>query len=118
MGPFLLTARLFTAGIFFCRILNDVRAAHSSALIYLAVTIQLVGVVLVVLGYKTRFGAPLLAAFCVATTVLVNWHAGVAGLFRRLRDRGRLVVHVCAWTGFTLARCSARQTVSEYLPVC
>ncbi len=82
MGTFLLTARLFTAGILVFRILSDVRAAHSSAVLYLAVTIQLVGVVLVVLGYKTRFAALLLAAFCVATTVLVNGHAGAAGLFR------------------------------------
>ena len=80
MGPFLLTARLFTAGILVFRILNDVRAAHSSALIYLAVTIQFVGVVLVVLGYyKTRYGALALSGFCIIATSLFHADFGNHG---------------------------------------
>jgi len=80
MGPFLLTARLFTTGIFVFYILDEIRAPHAaSALIYLA-AIQFVGVILVALGYKTRFAA-LLLAFCIIARLLSNGSAGPAAVF-------------------------------------
>ena len=81
MGPFLLIARLFTTGIFVFYILDEIGAPHAtSALLYLAAAIQLVGVILVALGYKTRFAA-LLLAFCIITPLLFSGSAGSAGAF-------------------------------------
>jgi len=81
MGPFLLIARVFTTGVFVFYILDEIRAPHAtSALTYLAAAIQFVGVILVALGYKTRFAA-LLLAFCIITPLLFNGNAGSAGAF-------------------------------------
>jgi putative oxidoreductase len=81
MGPFLLTARLFTTGIFVFYILDEIRTPHAtSALTYLAAAIQFVGIILVALGYKTRFAA-LLLAFCIITRLLFNGSAGPAAVF-------------------------------------
>jgi putative oxidoreductase len=82
MGPFLLIARVFTTGVFVFYILDDIRATRgTSALIYLAVAIQVAGVVLVALGYKARFAALMLAAYCMVTTVLFNGSTAWGGLF-------------------------------------
>jgi len=82
MGPFLLVARLFTTGVFIFYILDAIHTTRATgALIYLAMAIQLMGIVLVALGYKTRFAALLLAAYCVVTTVVFNGSAGWGGLF-------------------------------------
>ena len=71
MGPFLLTARLFTTGIFVFYVVNEIVQTHlPSGLIYLAMAIQLVGIVLVAVGYRTRFAALMLAGFCIITTLL------------------------------------------------
>ncbi len=82
MGPFLLMARLFTIGVFVFYILDEIHTTRpTNALIYLAVAIQCVGVILVALGYKTRFAALLLAAYGIVTTVLFNGSTGWGGLF-------------------------------------
>lgn len=66
MGPFLLTARLFTTGVFVFYILDEIHTTHATAVIYLAMAIQLVGVVSVALGCKARFGALILAVCIIA----------------------------------------------------
>jgi putative oxidoreductase len=82
MGPFLLVARLFTLGVFVFYILDDLHATRgTAALLYLAIAIQLAGVALVALGYKTRFAALMLAAYCILTTVIFDGKAGWSGLF-------------------------------------
>jgi putative oxidoreductase len=68
MGPFLLTARLFTTGIFLFYIFNQVTRAHGShALLYAVVALQTIGVLLIALGYHTRFAAFVLAAYIVVS---------------------------------------------------
>jgi putative oxidoreductase len=82
MGPFLLVARLFTTGIFVFYTINEVVKNHQpSVLIYVAMVIQLLGIVLVTLGYKTRFVALMLAAFCIITTLLFRGTPGFSDSF-------------------------------------
>jgi putative oxidoreductase len=69
MGLFLLTARLFTTGIFVFYIDEIVKMHAPSGLVYLAIAVYFVGIVLVALGYKTRLAA-LLLAVCIITTLL------------------------------------------------
>ena len=77
MGPFLLTARLFTTGIFVFYVVNQIMRTHEpNALLYMAIAVQLVGVVLVALGYQTRFAALLLAAYIVIS-LLFRVNAGI-----------------------------------------
>lgn len=67
MGPFLLIARLFMSGIFVFYMLHLFDIFHDlhvpSAQLYLAKVAMFAGIVLVVLGYKTRFAAILLAVY-------------------------------------------------------
>src|SRR6202142_4109309 len=81
MGPFLLTARLFTTGVFVFYILDELRSGRTSLLIYAAMAIQFFGIALVALGYKTRAAALMLAAYCILTAVLFNGSKEWAGLF-------------------------------------
>jgi putative oxidoreductase len=82
MGPFLLTVRLFTTGVFVFYILDELHTARPAGLpMYLAMSIQLICIVLIAIGYKTRPAALLLAAYCIATTVMFNGKAAWGGLF-------------------------------------
>lgn len=67
MGPFLLTARLFMSGIFVFYLLHvfDIFREERlpSVLLYLGMGAICAGVVLLVLGYKTRFAAILMAVY-------------------------------------------------------
>jgi putative oxidoreductase len=82
MGPLLLMGRLFTTGIFVFYSLNQIEKPHPfGVLIYAAMAVQLVGIVLVALGYKTRFAALMLAGFCIITTLLFRRSAGVSDFF-------------------------------------
>jgi len=76
MGPFLLTARLFTLGIFIFYIEYEIKLPMSSVLLYLTMAIQAAGIFLVALGYKARFGALLLIAG-VAASLLFRPHFGL-----------------------------------------
>jgi putative oxidoreductase len=77
MGPILLIARLLTTGIFVFYIFKEVTTIHPlSPLLYLAIAAQLIGIVLVAFGYKTRFASLLLAVCIVATLV---WFRGGLG---------------------------------------
>ena len=77
MGPFLLTARLFTTGIFVFYIVNEIiRARGPNGLLYMAIAVQLAGVVLVALGYQTRFAALLLAVY-ILISLLFRANAGL-----------------------------------------
>lgn len=70
MGPFLLTARLFTTGIFVFYLVNEIMRAHGpNGLLYAAIAVQLAGVVLIALGYQTRFAALMLAVYIVVSLV-------------------------------------------------
>jgi putative oxidoreductase len=81
MGPFLFTGRLFTTGIFIFYILNEFQGHSPGGLVYLAMAIQLAGIVLVALGYKTRFASLMLAGFCIITTLLFRGNVGVSDFF-------------------------------------
>ena len=70
MGPFLLTARLFTTGIFVFYLVNEIIRVHGpNGLLYAAIAVQLAGVVLIALGYQTRFAALMLAVYIVVSLV-------------------------------------------------
>jgi putative oxidoreductase len=79
MGPLLLTARLFTTGIF---ILEIVKTPMSGGLIFLALAAQFIGIVMVALGYNTRFAALLLAAFCIVAALPFRASAEFANLLQ------------------------------------
>lgn len=81
MGPFLLTARLFTTGVFVFYILDELHSGRTNVLIYAAMAIQFIGIALVALGYKTRAAALMLAAYCILTAVLFNGSKEWVGLF-------------------------------------
>jgi putative oxidoreductase len=84
LGPFLLVARLLTTVVFVFYIFTEIfgnpqmraymdkQHVPSGGFVYLALAIQIVGVVLVALGYKTRFAAVLLAGFTIVTCVLAD----------------------------------------------
>jgi putative oxidoreductase len=67
MGPFLLTARLFMTGIFAFYIFHVATLPRAGSLAYLAVAVELAGIILLVLGYRTRFAALLLAVSILAS---------------------------------------------------
>jgi putative oxidoreductase len=76
MGPFLLTARLFTTGIFIFYIYSEIVRIHEPGMfIYLTIVAQFIGIVLVALGYRTRFAALLLAA-CILASLLFRGGLG------------------------------------------
>ncbi len=88
MGPVLLIARLFTAPIFVFYIVNEIvknsqmreyMETHGvpGDLIYLVLTVQIAGVALVALGYKTRLAALTLAGFCLVTGLIFNTGASI-----------------------------------------
>jgi putative oxidoreductase len=78
MGPFLLTARLFTTGIFVFYLVNEIMRVHGpNGLLYAAIAVQLAGVVLIALGYQTRCAALMLAVYIVVSLVF----RANAGLF-------------------------------------
>lgn len=93
VGPFLLVARLLTTVLFVfyvvteifgdppVRALMDSNHVPNGAIIYLVLLIQIAGIVLVALGYKTRFAALLLAGFTITTCVLFD-HAPRINLFK------------------------------------
>jgi putative oxidoreductase len=74
MGPFLLTARLFTTGIFVFYINEIVKMHMPGGLLVLAIAVYFAGIVLVALGYKARFAA-LMLALCIMTTLLFRTSA-------------------------------------------
>jgi putative oxidoreductase len=68
MGVLLLTARLLTIGIFVFYIFNESVRIHAPGIfIYATIGAQCLGIALVASGYKTRFGALLLAACILAS---------------------------------------------------
>jgi putative oxidoreductase len=83
-GPFLLFARLLSTVLFVFYIVTEIfgdppiRAAMdrdhvpNGGIVYVVLAIQIAGVVLVALGYKTRFAALMLSAFTIATCVLFD----------------------------------------------
>ncbi len=81
IGPFLLIGRLFTTAIFVFYILNEFHGHSRGGIVYLALAIQLTGIVLVALGYKTRFASLMLAGFCIVTTLLFRGNVGVSDFF-------------------------------------
>ncbi len=106
MGPFLLTARLFTTGVFVFYILDALHASHATnALtylgIYLAIAIQSVGIASIALGYKTRVAALVLAAYCIVTALVFTGSKAWAGIFmtHTLKDlavaSGLLFIFAC-----------------------
>jgi putative oxidoreductase len=87
-GILLLTARLFTTGIFVFYVVNGIVKPHvPSAVVYLLEAFLVVCIVLLALGYRTRFVAIMLAAFCVIALPLFHGSAGSAAL---LLSRGTL----------------------------
>jgi putative oxidoreductase len=87
MGPFLLTARLFTTGIFVFYIFYVAAKIHApGVLLYAAVAAQLAGIVLVALGYRTRLGALLLAA-CILATLLFRGELGLHNFLSTIAEK-------------------------------
>jgi len=87
MGPFLLIGRLFTTGIFVFYTFNLVTKIHSpGALLYLAIAAQLAGIVLIVLGYKTRFAA-LLLAVCIVASLLFRGGFGLHNFLSTIAEK-------------------------------
>lgn len=87
-GPILLVARLLTTTIFvYYIILETFQNARMQAyvekhnlpgeLVYLALAVQVVGCLLMVVGYKTRFAALLLAGFSIVATLIFNFHSRI-----------------------------------------
>ena len=68
----LLVARVFMTGLFVLHSVNALKVPAPDGLLYLALAIQVAGIVMVALGYKTRFAALLLAAFSVLSLLLVH----------------------------------------------
>ena len=66
-----LTAPTATMGMFTHYHLPVVGAAYA-----LAVVVELGGGILVVLGWKTRWVAPVMALWCIATAVVAHYHPG------------------------------------------
>jgi putative oxidoreductase len=76
VGPVLLVARLMMTGIFLYYTLNVfTKLPDPGLLVWALVAAQLLGVVLIVLGYETRLGALLLAA-CILASLLYRGHFG------------------------------------------
>ncbi len=78
MGPFLLTARLFTTGIFVFYLVNEIiRMRGPDGFLYAAIAVQLAGAILIALGYQVRFAALALAVYIVVSLAL-RANAGLA----------------------------------------
>jgi putative oxidoreductase len=78
MGPFLLTARLFTTGIFVFYLVNEIiRMRRPDGSLYAAIAVQLAGAILIALGYQVRFAALALAVYIVVSLAL-RANAGLA----------------------------------------
>ena len=71
-GPLLLCARVFMTGLFVVHVVSALKLPGLDGPLYVALAIQVVGVVMVALGYKTRFAALLLAAFSALSLLLVR----------------------------------------------
>lgn len=70
IGPLLLLGRLFTTVLFIYYGLNVLTKPHpDNPILYAALLIQVVGVVMVALGYRTRLAALVMAAYCIVTTI-------------------------------------------------
>ena len=72
LDPLLLVARLFMTGLFVLHVVNALNVPAPDGLLYAALAIQIVGIVMVALGYKTRFAALLLATFSALSLLLVH----------------------------------------------
>ena len=90
MAPLLLVARIVSTLVFFAAGIGKIvhtpvtRAymiRHNphvpTSLVYLAILTQFIFPVLVLLGYKTRYGALALSGFCIIATVLFHAEFGV-----------------------------------------
>jgi len=85
MGPLLLAARLFTTGIFVFYTQNVVTNNAPSGFLYLAIAVDLFGVVLVALGYKARFAALMMAGSILATLLFRESMGLPRGFFTTLK---------------------------------
>ncbi|MGD0965882.1 MAG: DoxX family protein [Candidatus Acidiferrales bacterium] len=113
MGPLLLAGRLFTTGIFVFYIYNEIVKVHEPrGLLYLVVLAQCVGVVLVALGYKTRFAAILLAVCIIATLVFFWVGLGFANYFVTIAEK---VVAVAGTFLFMFAYGAGPLSLDSYL---
>jgi putative oxidoreductase len=72
LDPLLLVARVFMTGLFVLHVVNALKLPAADGLLYAAIAIQILGVVTVALGYKTRFAALLLASFSALSLLLVH----------------------------------------------
>jgi putative oxidoreductase len=72
LDPLLLVARVFMTGLFVLHVVNALKLPAPDGLLYAALAIQVVGIVMVALGYKTRFAALLLASFSALSLLLVH----------------------------------------------
>lgn len=66
-----LMAPTATMGMFMHYRLPEVTAAYA-----VAVVVELLGGALVLIGWKTRWVAPVMAAWCVATALVAHFHPG------------------------------------------
>jgi putative oxidoreductase len=88
MGPILLLARLLTTGIFVFYISKEIAKIHPlSALLYMAITAQIIGIVMVVLGYKAKFASILLAVCLVATFFLFRGSLGFTNFLVTISEK-------------------------------
>jgi uncharacterized membrane protein YphA (DoxX/SURF4 family) len=72
MDPLLLIARQFMTWLFVLHVVNALQVSAPDGLLYAAVAVQIAGIVMVALGYKTRFAALLLATFSALSLLLVH----------------------------------------------
>jgi putative oxidoreductase len=80
MGPLLLIGRLFMLPLFLFYVYHEVvTPGMPAAVLYVGVPIQVVGLAMVVLGYRTRFAALMLAPYCLVTALLFRAHLIFAG---------------------------------------
>lgn len=80
MGPLLLLGRLFMAPLFLFYIAHELTAPDvTSVLRYVGPPIQVVGLAMVVLGYRTRFAALMMAAYCLVTALLFRADPALSG---------------------------------------
>jgi putative oxidoreductase len=75
-GPFLLTGRLFMTGIFAFYICSELARIQPNVFLYIAIAVQLAGIVLIALGYKTRLAA-LVFSVGILATLLFRSSAGL-----------------------------------------
>jgi putative oxidoreductase len=113
MGPILLLARLLTTGIFVFYISKEIAKIHPlSPLLYVAIAAQIIGIVMVALGYKARFASILLAVCLVATFFLFRGSLGFTNFLVTISEK------VLAITGcflFMFAHGPGPLSVDRYL---